>query len=93
MEQLDLTTPLTYPSTTNWKVVKLALDWYGQFIEIGLLGSNGERKAHSYSGSTALTLMNQLNTLNLSTISLQKRVLNRLVSDGVIAGTVSGLPD
>ena len=51
MEQLDLTTPLTYPSTTNWKVVKLALDWYGQFIEIGLLGSNGERKAHSYSGS------------------------------------------
>ena len=93
MEQLDLTTPIVPPATTYYQVVRLVLDWYGQYIEIGLRGPNGELQTHGYSGGTAKTLMTQLNTLDLSTTSLQKRILNRLIADGVVIGTVSGAPD
>ena len=93
MEQCDLTIPITPTTLANYQVTRLLLDWYGQFIEITLRGSNGEVKTHTYSGSIALTLIRQLNTANFSTISLHKRIMNRLVTDGVITGAVSGSPD
>lgn len=93
METLALTTPETKPSNTGYKVVRLLLDWESALIRIELKGVNGEIKTHDYAGATATTLMNQLNTMNLSTQSLQKRILNRLISDGVLTGTVTGSPD
>lgn len=92
-EQLDLTAPVVPPSITNYKVRYLELNWDAATIVVGLKGTNGESFRHAYSGTTATTLMNSLNTLNMSTTSLQKRILNRLVTDGVLAGTVSGSPD
>jgi hypothetical protein len=37
--------------------------------------------------------MAALNKADLSSNSLQKRVLQKLIDDGVIPGTVSGAPD
>lgn len=41
---------------------------------------------------TGAALIVSLNKANLSTTSLEKRILNQLISSGLIAGTVSGTP-
>lgn len=93
MEQLDLTTPETKPSNTYYRVERISFDWPAKVIHVQLKGQTGEVKSHTYAGVTAETLMIQLNKLDLSAISLHKRILNRLIADGVIGGTVSGVPD
>lgn len=92
-EQLNLTTPIVPPTITNYRVVLLELNWKSAFIGIGMEGPNGETFRYSYSGVTATNLMIALNKANLSTTSLQKRILNQLLADGVVVGTVSGTPD
>jgi len=93
MEQIDLTTPITQPSTTNYRLNKLDLRWLDQHIRIELVADSGEVIEHSYDGDVARNLMIALNKADLSTNSLQRRVLNKLISDGVITGTISGVPD
>ena len=93
VEEVALTTPITTPSITSWRVSSLHLDWDNSQITIRLKGPNGEAKFHSYGGATALTMMVALNKANLTTNSLHKRVLNQLITDGVILGTVTGAPD
>lgn len=89
MEQIDLTAPVS-----TFRVVRLSLEWDIQKIRIVLKSAaTGDYIKFSYSGDTALTLMNQLNTMNLTTTSLHKRIINRLIADGLLAGTVSGTPD
>jgi hypothetical protein len=90
-ETLTITTPP--PQQTTWRVNELHFNWSAASIQIGLIGTNGEAKHHSYSGATATTLMNTLNKADLSNNSLHKRTLNRLITDGVIAGTIAGSPD
>lgn len=96
MEQCDLTTPEIYPpanpTTAYWKLDELHLIWASQSITITLIGQNGERKTFAYDGSIATALMSALNTANLSIKSLQRRVLERLIADGKLAGTISGVP-
>lgn len=46
----------------------------------------------SFTTPTGATLLHSLNTGNFSVNSLVKAVYNRLITDGVIAGTVSGTP-
>lgn len=47
----------------------------------------------TYDGSDASTIINALNTANLTNNSLRKRILNRLIADGVLpAVTVQGAP-
>ncbi len=46
-----------------------------------------------YEGSIAMTLLLALNTANLTIKSLERRVLERLIADGLLAGAVTGLPD
>ena len=92
-EQLDLTTPVTTPDITSWRVVYLELNWAAQSIRIGLLGTNGETSHHNYNGEVAETMMINLNKVNLSTTSLQRRILERLLADGLLVGSISGTPD
>lgn len=45
----------------------------------------------AYTGADAVTLINALNTANLTNNSLRKRVINKLVTDGFLpAGAVTG---
>ncbi len=94
-EQLDLTNPEVKPQvvTSFYQVVYLQLNWLGETVLIRLRGQNDEIKQFTYEGAEAVQMMKTLNTANLTTNSLQKRVLNKLVADGKISGTVSGSPD
>jgi hypothetical protein len=103
MEQLNLTTAETIPQaiTSSYKVITIGLYWEQQYIVICLRGDNGKIKQFTYGGldanatekTKAANLMIALNKANLSTISLQKRILNQLISDGLISGTVTGVVD
>lgn len=97
MEQVDLTTPEIYPppgpATNYWRVDDLRLIWSAKLIKIELLGQNGERKKFAYDEAAgAVTLMTFLNTANLSIKSLHRRIMERLISDGKLSGTISGTP-
>ena len=49
--------------------------------------------SYTYGGQTAQDMIKFLNTANLTTKSMHKRVLERLSSDGLLPGTVVGTPD
>ena len=93
-EQLTLTKPITTPSTTGYTVERLTLNWPDATILLQFRGSNGEAASCAWSDATATTLMRQLNKLDLSVKSLQRRLLERAMADGCLgAGTVVGTPD
>jgi len=92
-ELLTLTTPVTTPTLTTYAVRMISMDLDVPAILIRLKGTNGEVKVCSYNGATDTTLMIALNKANLSTTSLQKRVLQQLIADGELSGTISGSPD
>jgi len=93
MEQIDLTTPITQPAITNYRLNKLDLRWLDQHIRIELVADSGEVIEHSYDGDIARNLMIALNKMDLSVKSLQRRVMEKLIADGVLAGTITGIPD
>jgi hypothetical protein len=93
-EQIDLAAPEVLSVTNStYQVDRLELDWGAARVHVTVKGSNGERRAFEYNGATATTMMVSLNTANLSTQSLQRRILARLITDGKLAGTISGTPD
>ncbi len=92
-EQLDLTTPITPPMRTSYAFSRLVLDLDSQVIQAVVKGTDGVEVRAEWTGSTAVSLMTILNSANLSTTSLVKRVLQKMVTDGKLpAGSVSGIP-
>ena len=89
-EKVDLTTPVAKTSTQNYQIASVLLDWGGARIKITLVANNGENLVHEYTGTTATNLMISLNKANLTTRSLNQRIFDRLIADGVIVGTVGG---
>ena len=92
MEQIDIT-PVALPSATNYKLNKLHLMWLDKAIRIELVADNGETIEHGYDGDEARNLMIALNKMDLSTKSLQRRVMEKLIADGVLSGTITGAVD
>lgn len=97
MEQIDLTTPEQYPLPTktvvSWRVDEIHLQWSAQHIGIVVLGPDNERREIHYNGAIATSLMTTLNKVNMSVKSLHKRVLEYIVADGKMAGTITGVVD
>jgi hypothetical protein len=95
MEQLDLTTPIT-TTRTSYRVSKFHLDGWQDptpVIVVGVIGSDGFEQEFEYRGTQAAERLSVLNTANLTTRSLEKRLLEVLVNDGKLPpGTVSGTP-
>lgn len=89
MEIITLTTPVS-----GFIVRNVNLVWRGpnSYIYIVVEGA-GSIITHEYSGVEAETTLKGLNTANLSAKSLHKRVLEKLVLDGILTGTISGVPD
>ena len=85
MEYISLTTP---EQIIRYKLDQLILRWSDGVIIIGLLANTGQYKNIKYDGQKANLLMGVLNTANLSTKSLHKRILEYIISDGVIKGTI-----
>lgn len=102
-EQVDLSQSV--PATTHWRVHFITLlrgltnvgsvapDPSSSRITVALVGDHGRALSHTWTGSVANDDIIALNKANLTNNSLEKRILNRLILDGVIAGTVSGSPD
>ena len=92
VEQLDLTVPdQAKPGTTTYTIKELNLNWEQKVVVIVLLGANNEEKQVVYRNSAALIIA--LNKTDLSVKSLQRRIMERLIADGHIGGTISGSPD
>lgn len=93
MEEITLTSPEVQPEirTTKYRVSSLLLDWDNMRITVALTGNNGERRAVDY--GDAEVLLRALNTANLSTNSLHRRLMVRLLADGHLAGAIGGAPD
>lgn len=92
-ELVNLTTPIVRPSTTNYQVTQLVLNWELGSINVTLKSNTGDILVKNYDGSTNPTgasLMISLNKANLTARSLNQRIFDRLVLDGVVVGTVAG---
>ena len=94
-EQVDLTTPdQVQAGTSTYSVAQLTLDWEHGRIVIRLVGDNGERKEVVFGDAdNARAMMRALNKTDLSTVSLHRRIMERLIADGHLAGSISGAPD
>lgn len=103
-EEYTLTTPETKPAVTNnaYKVQMAHFDWAGGECLFRLKGQNEELIITGYGGQMAtqaerdeaIKMMKSLNTANLSTKSMHKRILEKLSADGKIPpGTTTGTPD
>lgn len=107
-EKVTLAAPQQAPAVTEYTLRYFAIDLENQRILIELKANTGELKTVIYKNTpavldgqgnvvtpadnTATTLIVALNTANLSTRSLKRRILERLIQDGHIAGTASGGP-
>jgi hypothetical protein len=93
MESILLAVPEVIPAitTTEYRVSCLTLDVDASRIIIRVKGTNNERKEFVYNEAGAL--LNTLNTANLTTKSLQRRILENLVADGKLLGAMDGTPD
>ncbi len=94
-EQVDLTAPDQVQAGTSVYIIKeLNFDWGNKTIVIVLRGSGGEHKEVVYREEDgSVTLMRSLNKADLSTKSLHRRVMEKLIADGRLAGSISGTPD
>lgn len=95
-EQLDLTSPITTPNLTTWKVDEIRMSWSGARLQVKFLGSNGETKWCASSGEAAQATIRAPNKANLTTNSLHWRAIDwakKLTPACLGAGSVSGSPD
>ena len=83
-EQFDLTAPMTGPSRTYYRIVSVTLGWENRTIAIELRGSDNQIITCGYTGTEAAALMTSLNTMNFSTVSLYKRLLQKLLKEQVM---------
>lgn len=102
-EIVTLTAAIAKPAQNTVRIDRLTIDIEQKAILIQWLGNNGEPGSASYptpapvdhpSQPTGAALITALNTANLSTKSLVKRVLERLQTDNYLpSGAISGAPD
>jgi len=102
-EQLELTDPIVTPPkvTSTYTVVVLTTDRETVSLpttEPGLVlvtvkDNLGVRSTFTYTGAQAIDMIKWMNTANFSVNSMQKRVLQKLSSDGYLPGTVTGTPE
>lgn len=95
-ETYTLSTPVTKASRSTYHLSSVLLDLDGKRVIIKLVADNGDELGQMYDGDTTPTgaaLLSALNTANLSSNSLVKRIYQRLQTDGVVAaGTIGGSP-
>jgi hypothetical protein len=91
--------PAVPPATQTYTVARMLFERLPfARVLVGLVDNNGARLDVEYrddaGGTVAAQMLSALNTANLTTKSLQQRVLERLIADGKLpAGAVTGIPD
>lgn len=90
-EHVTLTTPVTQ-TVDSYRVGAICFDRDAARIDVRLTDPDtGKQVFFKY--EDALPLIRQVNKANNSTISMEKRIMNKLIADGKIDGSVSGVPD
>ena len=93
-EKIDLGSPAqAKPGTVSWRPFLININWDAETIKIGFRGDNEEYTSIAYEGATAIALMAALNKADLGVKSLHRRIMERVISDGLLSGTISGTPD
>lgn len=96
-EAVTLTVPIVKTATSSCSLDSLLLDVPRGRIVASLTCNNGDavvKQYDSFSTPTGASLLTTLNRANNSVgnPSMIAKVYNRLIADGVITGTVSGVP-
>lgn len=96
-ESVTLTSPASVGTRSTWEVNYLHIDLKPSVrISVEVVDNLGNVVRDEHTSTTAVTgatLLNQLNTVNLTTNSLMKRLLTHLQGEGKIgAGSVVGSP-
>jgi len=93
-ESLTLSAPVTPPTLTEWRVVRMDLNREEQIVYLAVRSNTGARVERTERGQTALDLLIALNKANLTIKSLERRTLEYLQTKGDLpAGSVTGTPD
>ena len=94
MEKHTLSEPIAKPTVSEYVIRYLRFDWDCTAIEVGWTDNLGTVYQHSYGGTEAKAILCALNTADLSSETLLRRMLARLVTDGRIgAGKSTGEPE
>jgi hypothetical protein len=104
--RIALTTPISGPSTPDLEVCHLELhrginyvgpvrqlDKTASYIKIQLVGQNGVGTPFFYTGTEADDLIVGLNKAALNIKDMHTRIMEKLIADGRLAGTITGSPD
>lgn len=83
------------PNSASMSLASLAFSRYPNWLIHIILKDDQNRLSHYYyRDAAAQTMITALNKANLGVKSLERRVIEQLVSDGKLAaGSVSGSPD
>ena len=93
-ETIVLTTPEVVQMTnTEYRLSRITFDRDASTILVLFRGANGEQKEWRIEGDVALQRMKALMTADLSTKSLQRRIMEAAVQSGFLTGTVTGTPE
>ena len=77
-----------------YEITMLTLDWNHGRIVVRLKGANGLVKEVVFGDkANARAMMKSLNRADFTVKSLQRRIMERLLSGGHLQGTISGSPD
>jgi hypothetical protein len=95
-QAVTLTAPEATGTRTGWNVQLLHIEKQGAGwrIVVELVDNLGNVVRDEHTGASAATLLNALNTANLTTNSLLRRILLHVQSEAKIAaGSVTGTPE
>ena len=93
-EQIDLTSPdQAVAGTVQYYIAALLLDRDSARVEIRLNSPRGIQRAFTFTGNDALAFIKAMNKRNASIVSNEKWTLTKLITNGDLNGTVSGVPD
>lgn len=102
----DKCTTIPVPGATEWYITDFDLHLHRELVDgtvsvvpgrcaawVKVIGDTGETKEDRWTGQEAHDDIVALNKANLTTQTLQKRLLGKLVTRGTINGTVGGTPE
>lgn len=101
-ERVTLTVPIVGVTTTDYQLRALHLDLGDRAttdddtVRVDLESTTGlatdpdHIRRFTYTGAVANAMITGLNKANLTARSLNQRIMDRLIADGFIAGTVTG---
>lgn len=97
MERIDLAAPYQPDPRTasDFRVARLDLNRRAQSVVVELVSADGAISYPPivYDGAEAVALITALNKANLALKSLNTRILEKLVADGKLVGTIAGAAD